>query len=105
MNCDIPNAMAKVPSRPNLKMGSAVFPFMQSPAKNALLKALDAHPGTTMTVNSMFRTVAQQYLLYRWYKLGKCGIGLAASPGFFEPRIWARHRREPIQHLEERAHR
>jgi hypothetical protein len=63
------------------QMNCAVFPFMQSPAKNALVKALDAHSGTTMTVNSMFRTVAQQYLLYRWYKLGKCGIGLAAYPG------------------------
>ena len=81
MNCNVPNSMAQVPSRPNLTMGSAVFPFMQSPAKNALVKALDAHPGTNMKVNSMFRTVAAQYVLYRWYKLGKCGISLAATPG------------------------
>jgi uncharacterized protein (TIGR03382 family) len=32
-------------------------------------------------VNSGFRTVAQQYLLYRWYQLGRCGITAAATPG------------------------
>jgi hypothetical protein len=32
-------------------------------------------------VNSMLRTVAQQYLLYRWYQTGSCGISLAAKPG------------------------
>ncbi|MEZ4227143.1 MAG: thrombospondin type 3 repeat-containing protein [Polyangiaceae bacterium] len=81
MNCISPNAMAQVPKRPNLTFGSAAFPFMQSPAKDALVKALDANPSKSMTVNSMFRTVAQQYLLYRWGQLGKCGIGLAATPG------------------------
>lgn len=34
-----------------------------------------------MVVNSMLRTVAQQYLLYRWYQKGTCGISLAATPG------------------------
>jgi uncharacterized protein (TIGR03382 family) len=29
----------------------------------------------------MLRTVAQQYLLYRWYQAGTCGIPLAATPG------------------------
>jgi hypothetical protein len=32
-------------------------------------------------VNSAFRTVAQQYLLYRWYQTGRCGISIAARPG------------------------
>ena len=37
--------------------------------------------GRTVQVNSAFRTVAQQYLLYRWYQLGRCGITAAATPG------------------------
>jgi hypothetical protein len=81
MNCIVPNAMAEVPERPNASFGAAVFPYMQSPAKDALVAALDANPSTSMTVNSMFRTVAQQYLLYLWSQQGKCGIGLAATPG------------------------
>jgi hypothetical protein len=81
MNCIIPNAMAEVPERPNASFGAAVFPYMQPPAKDALVAALDGDPGMNMTVNSMFRTVAQQYLLYNWSQQSKCGIGLAATPG------------------------
>ena len=34
-----------------------------------------------MLVNSGYRTVAQQYLLYRWFREGRCGITAAALPG------------------------
>jgi hypothetical protein len=81
MNCDIAGAMAQVPKRPNITFGAAAFPFMQTAARDALVKALDANPSKSMTVNSMFRTVAQQYLLYRWGQVKTCGIGLAAYPG------------------------
>ena len=80
-NCTTPGAYALVPSEPNLDVGAAVFPYLQAPARDALVSALVAHPNTTMTVNSMLRTVAQQYLLYTWYQNGQCGIGLAAKPG------------------------
>lgn len=80
-NCITPGAYSSVPSRPNLSVGSNVFLKLETPAKNKLVAALDAYPGTTMSVTSMLRTVAQQYLLYRWYQLGTCGIALAATPG------------------------
>ena len=80
-DCLSPGAYVEIPPRPNLDLGGAVFPYMEAPARDALLAALDEHPGTTMTVNSMLRTVAQQYLLYQWYLQGDCGIGLAAKPG------------------------
>ncbi|MEP7121410.1 MAG: M15 family metallopeptidase [Byssovorax sp.] len=80
-NCIAPGAYALVPAEPNLSLGAAVFPYLQAPARDALVSALAAHPGSTMTVNSMLRTVAQQYLLYTWYQNGQCGIGLAATPG------------------------
>jgi hypothetical protein len=81
MNCISPGSVAKIPKRPNLVVSSAVFPYLVTPAKNALVASLNAHPGTKMHLNSAFRTVAQQYLLYRWYQTGRCGIGLAAHPG------------------------
>jgi hypothetical protein len=81
MTCMSPGTLAKVPDRPNLSLGDAVFPYLVAPARDALVKSLDAHPSTTMTVNSMFRTVAQQYLLSRWGAAGRCGIGVAAHPG------------------------
>lgn len=81
MNCLIPGSMAPVPDRPNMTQSSSVFPFMQAPAVNSLIAALDSKPGSTLAVTSMFRTVAQQYLLWRWGQSGSCGIGLAATPG------------------------
>jgi hypothetical protein len=53
-----------------------VLPYLGKNAKTAL-------EGVTATVqiNSAFRTVAQQYLLYRWYQAGRCGIAAAATPG------------------------
>ncbi len=79
--CIEPGAFVKVPSRPNLVLGGAVFAYLDAEARDALLDALDDYPSSTMTMNSMYRTVAQQYLLYRWYQKGACGIGLAAKPG------------------------
>jgi hypothetical protein len=79
--CLEPSAYAKLPELGNLKLGPNVFPYLEQPARDQLAKALQAAPNTTMTVNSMLRTVAQQYLLYRWYQAGTCGIGLAAKPG------------------------
>jgi hypothetical protein len=81
VNCLVPGALAEVPDRPNLSKGAAVFPYLQTAARDALVTALDEHSGTALPVSSMLRTVAQQYLLYRWYQQGLCGIQLAVTPG------------------------
>jgi hypothetical protein len=81
MRCMSPDALAPMPDAPNLTLAPNVFAYLEKPARDALVKALAQKPGYGMHVNSMFRTVAQQYLLYRWYQKGRCGIGLAAAPG------------------------
>ncbi|MEZ4309694.1 MAG: M15 family metallopeptidase [Polyangiaceae bacterium] len=80
-NCASPDSFAPVPALPNLNASSNVFLNLEKPARDKLVAALKAYPGTTLTVNSALRTVAQQYLLYRWYQTGTCGISLAAKPG------------------------
>jgi peptidoglycan hydrolase-like protein with peptidoglycan-binding domain len=79
-NCIVPGALAVVPDRPDFKKSAATFAFMQTPARNALVKMLDAD-SRVFSVNSMLRTVAQQYLLREWFEQGKCGIQAAALPG------------------------
>jgi hypothetical protein len=81
MNCLTPGALAEVPERANFAPGEATFPFMQTSARDALVAALDENPGLTLSVNSMFRTVAQQYLLWRWAGPNRCGVTVAATPG------------------------
>ncbi len=80
MNCLNPGSMAEVTPSANVEFGAAVFPFMQAAARDAFEDATAAD-GQSLYITSMFRTVVQQYLLYRWYQGGLCGIGLAAPPG------------------------
>jgi MYXO-CTERM domain-containing protein len=81
VNCLRPNTLAEVFARPNLTRGANTFAFMQPAARDALVRALDAQTSMTLGVNSMLRTVAQQFLLYSWYMAGRCSIALAAAPG------------------------
>jgi peptidoglycan hydrolase-like protein with peptidoglycan-binding domain len=59
--------------------------YLQAGAKEALRAALRSgiaqQPSLKMTINSAFRTVAQQYILYRVYQREPKLITLAAKPG------------------------
>jgi hypothetical protein len=79
VGCMSPGGLVKFDPTPNLKFTStAVLPYLNG---NARTKLLEVAQTRVVQVNSAFRTVAQQYLLYRWYQLGRCGITAAATPG------------------------
>lgn len=80
IQCLRPNTFMRIDKLPGLTLGSSVMPYMQTKAAQALIAAQKAR-GQAMSINSAMRTLPQQYLLYRWYQTGRCGIGLAASPG------------------------
>jgi hypothetical protein len=79
--CIKPAAFAELPARTNLVLASNVFPYLESKARDRLLRVLDAHPSQKMTINSALRTVAQQYLVSRWAGAKRCGVPLATRPG------------------------
>ena len=79
--CIDANAFARVPVRRNLESAGNVFLYLDAPARDHLLRVLDAHPNRVMKVHSALRTVAQQYLLSRWAAGKRCGIQLATRPG------------------------
>jgi hypothetical protein len=79
--CIKPNAYVPLPTRPNLTIASQVFPYLELEARDRLLKALDSKPKQKMTINSALRTVAQQYLVWRWSATKRCGVPLATPPG------------------------
>lgn len=80
-NCLDSGAFVPLPSRPNLNLGGAVWPYLEAPARDALVAALDSRPDVSLSVSSMLRTLPQQVLLSNWYRRGLCGIEAAASPG------------------------
>ena len=80
VQCLRPATFMRIDNTPGLSLGAAVFPYLQTTAAQNLVAAQKAR-GVTLSINSALRTLPQQYLLYRWYQTGRCGIGLAASPG------------------------
>jgi hypothetical protein len=59
---------------------SGVMPFMSQSALDAL-RAAAGQTGVPIYINSGFRTVAAQYLLYNWWQRGRCDLTLVAPPG------------------------
>jgi hypothetical protein len=77
-NCIRANALVSFSGKPGISIGSNVYPYLEEKAATGLEAAGAA---SKLSVTSAFRTIAQQYLLYRWYQNGQCGISLAAVPG------------------------
>lgn len=79
--CIKPNALVPLPPRSNVVLASHVFPYFEQEVRNHLLRALEANASKKMTINSALRTVAQQYLVWRWGAAKSCGVQLAMRPG------------------------
>lgn len=56
------------------------FNQLQAAAADALARAAESKRDY-ITLNSAFRSSAQQFLLYNWYQKRQCGIQIAAKPG------------------------
>jgi len=79
LNCITPNTMVDFRGA-NITVSGAVQPYLHPSAANAL-KAAVAASGTSISLSSAYRSVAQQYLLLKWFRAGQCGIQAAALPG------------------------
>jgi len=78
-NCEHPGNFVHFSSGNGISITSnAVLPYLAQGARDDLETVAHAH---SLQINSALRTVAQQYLLYRWYEEGRCGITAAATPG------------------------
>ena len=81
VNCMLPGQLVVFEPSATIEFtGSAVLPYLGETGRTDLYAAAEAG-STTMRVTSAFRTVVQQYLLRRWFELGRCGITAAAEPG------------------------
>jgi N-acetylmuramoyl-L-alanine amidase len=79
MNKLVPNALINFDDLA-VDLGESVWPYLQPAAKVALAKAISDR-GVRMFVNSAYRTIAQQLMLFNQFKAGRCGIVAAAPPG------------------------
>ncbi|MBX7099476.1 MAG: carboxypeptidase regulatory-like domain-containing protein [Myxococcaceae bacterium] len=79
LNCIKPRLLVNFTGS-HVTLYSAVIPWLAADAAKDLKDATVAR-GERITISSAYRTLAQQYLLYKWWQAGQCGIQLAAVPG------------------------
>ena len=78
-NCEHPGNFVSFGTGNGIHFTSnAVLPYLAQSARDDLKKVAASHP---LYINSGLRTLAQQYLLYRWWQEGRCGITAAAPVG------------------------
>jgi len=75
--CLAPDTMRRIDDIPGVSLGAGARSFIQADAADALRRVARRVGG--ISVNSAWRSVAQQYVLKSWE--GSCGIGIAATPG------------------------
>lgn len=82
VDCLMPGQLVAFEEGPAIAFaGGAVLPYVSETARADLYAATAQAGGRVLQVTSAFRTVVQQYLLRRWFELGRCGITAAAEPG------------------------
>lgn len=79
INLIVPNVLVSFIDL-GVDIGEPVWPLLQPPAKVALQRAISDR-GRQMVVNSAYRTIAQQLLLFNHAQRNQCGITIAALPG------------------------
>lgn len=77
MNIVLPDALVSFDGL-NVDLEDAAWAYLQPPARRALEAAIQER-GIRLKINSAYRTIAQQLLLYRWGK--HCGYHVVAPPG------------------------
>jgi hypothetical protein len=80
VDCMMPGQLVRFEAMHGITFGAAVLPYLGEQARDDLYAAAAAG-GMPLMINSGFRTVVQQFLLRRWFELGRCGIPAAAEPG------------------------
>lgn len=80
LNVIVPNALVSIEDLNVTVTGSSVWPLVQPPAKEALRRAINER-GRNLQVNSAYRSLPAQLLLYQHAQAGRCGISIAARPG------------------------
>lgn len=64
----------------NIVEVSSTFLYLQPVAKESLRKAIEER-GQSLRINSAYRSITQQQILYNHSRNGRCGVALVARPG------------------------
>lgn len=80
VTCIMPGLFERYEESDLIVFDGPVMPFLTPQAKQDMLAAVESQD-RVLSINSGYRTVVQQYILYRFWQQGRCGITAAAVPG------------------------
>lgn len=66
---------------PNLILGGSVHPWVQKGMRDCLVRLFKAYPTLKLKINSAYRTIVGQALLFSHGLAKRCGIDIVAEPG------------------------
>jgi N-acetylmuramoyl-L-alanine amidase len=76
-----PGLLVKIDDIPNLVLGRSVHAWVQAGMRKCLVNLFAKYPDLKLQVNSAYRTIVGQALLYEHGQNGRCGIKIVSPPG------------------------
>jgi N-acetylmuramoyl-L-alanine amidase len=73
--------LVRIDDIPNLILGKSVHPWVQAGMRNCLVRLFAKYPNLKLYVNSAYRTIVGQALLYEHGQNDRCGIKIVSPPG------------------------
>lgn len=76
-----PGLLVRIDDIPQLELGGSVHPWVQKGMRDCLVRLFKRYPTLTLKVNSAYRTIVGQALLFSHGQAKRCGIDIVAPPG------------------------
>jgi N-acetylmuramoyl-L-alanine amidase len=76
-----PGILVRIDDIPNLILGGSVHPWVQKGMRDCLVRLFKRYPTLKLKVNSAYRTIVGQALLFSHGLAKRCGIDVVAPPG------------------------
>jgi N-acetylmuramoyl-L-alanine amidase len=76
-----PGILVRIDDIPNLILGGSVHPWVQKGMRDCLVRLFKRYPTLKLKVNSAYRTIVGQALLFSHGENNRCGIDIVAAPG------------------------
>jgi N-acetylmuramoyl-L-alanine amidase len=76
-----PGLLVRIDDIPNLELGGSVHPWVQKGMRDCLVRMFKKYPDLKLKVNSAYRTIVGQALLFSHGENDRCGIKIVARPG------------------------
>lgn len=76
-----PGLLVRIDDISNLELGGSVHPWVQKGMRDCLVRMFKKYPDLKLKINSAYRTIVGQALLFSHGQAKRCGINIVSPPG------------------------